>query len=148
MKLNLFIVDIFITFTFMKFKKSTISLIMLALISIILFTGSPFQITNDLVSNNGSLSVKNIGQIVYAQEMAEMMAVEAMTQMIREIQTMGAKKKVTMVERKSRVTKRNQMIQVKNMSQAVKMKFMKIQNQTHKKTTMKTILITLMNKMS
>jgi hypothetical protein len=65
---NLFIIDNFITFTFMKLNKSTISLIMLAIISIILIIGSPFQITNDLVKSNGHLYIKNIGQEVYAQD--------------------------------------------------------------------------------
>jgi hypothetical protein len=51
----------------MKIKKSPIYLIVAALISIILVTGSPFQITNDLVNNNGNLSIKNIGQ-VYGEE--------------------------------------------------------------------------------
>ena len=65
---NLFIVDNFITFTFMKLKKSAISLIVLALLSTILITGSSFQITNDLVKSNGHLSINNIGQEVYAIE--------------------------------------------------------------------------------
>ena len=63
----LFIVDNFITFTFMKSKKVTICLIVLMLISIILITGSPFQITSDLVKSNGNLFIKNIGQ-VYGEE--------------------------------------------------------------------------------
>jgi hypothetical protein len=52
----------------MIIKKSTISLIVLALISIIIITGSLFQIANDLVQSNGHLYVKNIGQEVYAQD--------------------------------------------------------------------------------
>ena len=52
----------------MKIKKSTISLIVLALISIILITGSLFPIANNLDKNNGHLYIKNIGQEVYAQD--------------------------------------------------------------------------------
>jgi hypothetical protein len=52
----------------MKIKKSPIYLIVAALISIILVTGSPFQITNDLVNNNGNLSIKNIGQVSGEEE--------------------------------------------------------------------------------
>ena len=51
----------------MNIKKSSIYLIVLALISIILITGSPFQITSDLLKSNGNLSIKNIGQ-VYGEE--------------------------------------------------------------------------------
>ena len=51
----------------MKLKKATICLIVLTLISIILITGSPFQITIDLVKSNGNLFIKNIGQ-VYGEE--------------------------------------------------------------------------------
>jgi hypothetical protein len=42
-------------------------LIVAALISIILVTGSPFQITNDLVTNNANLPITIIGQDVYGQ---------------------------------------------------------------------------------
>ena len=51
----------------MKIKKSPIYLIVAALISIILVTGSPFQISSNLVENNGHLDIKNIGQEVYGQ---------------------------------------------------------------------------------
>lgn len=44
-----FILKKYKTITFMKIKKSAIGLIVLALMSIILITGSPFQIANNLV---------------------------------------------------------------------------------------------------
>ena len=43
----------------MKLKKSAIGLIVLALTSIVLITGSPFQISSNLVENNGHLYLKN-----------------------------------------------------------------------------------------
>ena len=52
----------------MKMKKSATGLIVLAFTSIILITGSPFQIATDLVKNNGHLYLKNIGQEVYAED--------------------------------------------------------------------------------
>lgn len=52
----------------MKIKKSAIAIIVLALMSIILITGSPFQISNNLVENNGHLDIKQIGQEVYAED--------------------------------------------------------------------------------
>ena len=51
----------------MKIKKSAIAIIVLALMSIILITGSPFQITNNLVTNNENFPIKIIGQDVYGQ---------------------------------------------------------------------------------
>ena len=52
----------------MKQKKSAIGLIVLAFICLILITGSPFQIANNLVENNGHLNYKNIGQEAYAAD--------------------------------------------------------------------------------
>ena len=52
----------------MKIKKSAISLIVLAFTSLILITGSPFQIPSNLVENNGHLNYKNIGQEAYAAD--------------------------------------------------------------------------------
>ena len=52
----------------MKIKKSAISLIVLAFTSLILITGSPFQISSNLVENNGHLNYKNIGQEAYAAD--------------------------------------------------------------------------------
>jgi len=52
----------------MEIKKSAIAIIVLALMSIILITGSPFQIANNLVENNGHLYIKNIGQEAYAAD--------------------------------------------------------------------------------
>lgn len=52
----------------MKIKKSAIGLIVLALMSIILITSSPFQISSDLFENNRHLDIKNIGQEVYAED--------------------------------------------------------------------------------
>ena len=53
----------------MKIKKSAaIGLIVLAFTSLILITGSPFQIATNLVENNGHLYIKNIGQEVYASD--------------------------------------------------------------------------------
>jgi hypothetical protein len=43
-------------------------LIVFSLISLILITGSPFQINNDFVENNENLSIKNIDQEVYGEE--------------------------------------------------------------------------------
>jgi hypothetical protein len=39
----------------MKIIKPAIGMIALAFTSLILITGSPFQITNDLINNNGNL---------------------------------------------------------------------------------------------
>ena len=52
----------------MKIKKSAITLIVLAFTSLILITGSPFQISSNLVENNGHLNYKNIGQEAYAAD--------------------------------------------------------------------------------
>ena len=52
----------------MKIKKSASGLIVWALISIILITRSPFQISSDLFENNRHLDIKNIGQEVYAED--------------------------------------------------------------------------------
>jgi len=58
----------FTKLNFMIINKSLISLIVFELTSIILITGSPFQITNNLVQSNGNLSIKNIGQEIYGEE--------------------------------------------------------------------------------
>jgi hypothetical protein len=50
----------------MIIKKSVIGIIILTFTSIILTTGSPFQITNNLFENNGFLDIKYFGQPVYA----------------------------------------------------------------------------------
>jgi len=52
----------------MKLKKPAIGLIVLALISLILITGSPFQISSYLDENNGHLNYKNLGQEAYAAD--------------------------------------------------------------------------------
>ena len=52
----------------MKIKKSAICMIVLAFTSLILITGSPFQIATNLVENNGHLNYKNIGQEAYAAD--------------------------------------------------------------------------------
>ena len=49
-------------------KKSGIGIILLTFTSIILTTGSPFQIANNLVENNGHLSIKYFGLQVYAAD--------------------------------------------------------------------------------
>jgi len=55
-----FIVNNYIISTFMvKIIKSAIGMIVLAFTSLVLFTGSPFQIANNLVENNGHLYIKN-----------------------------------------------------------------------------------------
>jgi hypothetical protein len=43
-------------------------MIVLAFTSLILITGSPFQIASSLVENYGHLYIKNIGQEVYAED--------------------------------------------------------------------------------
>ena len=48
--------------------KPAIGMIVLAFTSLILITGSPFQIANNLVESNGHLYIKNIGQKVYAAD--------------------------------------------------------------------------------
>ena len=45
----------------MIIKKSVIGIIVLAFSSIILTTGPPFQIANNLVENNGLLYIKYFG---------------------------------------------------------------------------------------
>ncbi|MGI9009804.1 MAG: hypothetical protein ACR2F1_01270 [Nitrososphaeraceae archaeon] len=52
----------------MIIKKSVIGIIVLAFSSIILTTGPPFQIANNLVENNGLLYIKYFGLQVYAAE--------------------------------------------------------------------------------
>ena len=52
----------------MKIIKPAIDMIVLAFTSLILFTGSPFQIANNLVENNGHLSIKYFGLQVYAAD--------------------------------------------------------------------------------
>jgi len=52
----------------MKIIKSAIGMIVLAFTSLILFTGSPFQIANNLVENNGHLYIKNNGQEAYGAD--------------------------------------------------------------------------------
>jgi hypothetical protein len=59
-------VNNYITITLIKIKPA-IGMIVLAFTSLILITGSPFQIVNNLVENNGHLYIKNIGQDVYGQ---------------------------------------------------------------------------------
>jgi hypothetical protein len=54
----------------MIIKKSVIGIILLAFTSIILTTGSPFQIANNLVENNGLLYIKYFGLQVYADSEA------------------------------------------------------------------------------
>ncbi len=61
-----FIVNEDITIT-LKFRLSAIAIIVLAFTSIILITGSPFQLANNLIENNGALSIKIMGQ-VYGEE--------------------------------------------------------------------------------
>jgi hypothetical protein len=51
-----------------KIKKSAIGMIVLAFTSLVLITGSPIQIANNLVENNGHLYFKNIGQEAYGAE--------------------------------------------------------------------------------
>ena len=52
----------------MIIKKSVIGIIVLAFSSIILTTGPPFQIANNLVENNGLLYIKYFGLQVYAAD--------------------------------------------------------------------------------
>jgi len=52
----------------MIIKKSVIGIIVLAFTSIILTTGSPFQIATNLVENNGLLFIKYFGLQVYAAD--------------------------------------------------------------------------------
>ena len=52
----------------MIIKKSVIRIIVLAFTSIILTTGSPFQIANNLVENNGLLYIKYFGLQAYAAD--------------------------------------------------------------------------------
>ena len=54
----------------MIIKKLVIGIILLAFTSIILTTGSPFQIANNLVENNGLLYIKYFGLQVYADSEA------------------------------------------------------------------------------
>ena len=49
-------------------KKSVIGIIVLAFTSIILTTGSPFQIGTNLVENNGLLYIKYFGLQAYAAD--------------------------------------------------------------------------------
>ena len=52
----------------MIIKKSVIGIIVLAFTSIILTTGSPFQIGTNLVENNGLLYIKYFGLQAYAAD--------------------------------------------------------------------------------
>ena len=52
----------------MIIKKSVIGIIVLAFSSIILTTGPPFQIANNLIENNGLLYIKYFGLQVYAAD--------------------------------------------------------------------------------
>ena len=52
----------------MIIKKSLIGIIILTFTSIILTTGSPFQIAHNLVENNGLLYFKYFGLPVYAAD--------------------------------------------------------------------------------
>jgi hypothetical protein len=52
----------------MKLKKSAIGLIVLAFTSLILITGSPFQIASNLVENNVYFYIKNMGQEAYGAD--------------------------------------------------------------------------------
>ena len=52
----------------MIIKKAVIGIIILTFTSIILTTGSPFQIANNLFENNGFLFFKYFGLQVYAAE--------------------------------------------------------------------------------
>ena len=51
-----------------KIKKSAIGMFVLAFTTLLLITGSPVQIANNLVENNGHLYIKNIGQEAYAAD--------------------------------------------------------------------------------
>jgi hypothetical protein len=61
-------VNNYTTITFMKIKKSTIGMVVVAFTSLILITGSPFQISSSLVENYGHLYIKNVGQEAYAED--------------------------------------------------------------------------------
>ena len=52
----------------MIIKKSVIGIIVLAFSSIILTTGPPFQIANNLIENNGLLYIKYFGLQAYAAD--------------------------------------------------------------------------------
>ena len=52
----------------MNLKKSAIGLIVLTFTSLILITGSPFQILTNLGENNEHLYIKNIGQEAYGAD--------------------------------------------------------------------------------
>jgi cadmium resistance protein CadD (predicted permease) len=52
----------------MIIKKSVIGIIVMIFASIILTTGSPFQIANNLFENNGLLYIKYFGLQVYAAD--------------------------------------------------------------------------------
>ena len=52
----------------MLINNALIGIIVLTFTSIILTTGSPFQIANNLVENNGLLPIKYFGQPVYATD--------------------------------------------------------------------------------
>ena len=52
----------------MIIKKAVIGIIILTFTSIILTTGSPFQIANNLFENNGFLFFKYFGLQVYAAD--------------------------------------------------------------------------------
>jgi hypothetical protein len=54
--------------TFMKIKMSAIDIFLLAFTSLILITGSPFQIANNLVENNELLPIKYFGKGAYAED--------------------------------------------------------------------------------
>ena len=49
-------------------KKAVIGIIILTFTSIILTTGSPFQMSNNLFENNGLLFIKYFGLQVYAAD--------------------------------------------------------------------------------
>ena len=52
----------------MMIKKAVIGIIILTFTSIILTTGSPFQMSNNLFENNGLLFIKYFGLQVYAAD--------------------------------------------------------------------------------
>ncbi len=52
----------------MIIKKSVIGIIILTFTSMIVTTGSPFQIANNLFENNGLLNIKYFGLQVYAAD--------------------------------------------------------------------------------
>ena len=57
-----------IIITCMIIKNAVIGIIILTFTSIILTTGSPFQIANNLFENNGLLFIKYFGLQVYAAD--------------------------------------------------------------------------------